>query len=72
MAVANLMASLLRNLLLELKRQGDWILGELAALDKTLQGQAGAEHFSIASLFEEGLLAADGLDQSGTPSGVRT
>jgi hypothetical protein len=32
------MPSLLQNLLLDLKRRGDWILGELAALDGKLPG----------------------------------
>jgi hypothetical protein len=42
------MASLLQNLLLDLKRRGDWILGELAALDGKLPGDFDAHRKDAA------------------------
>lgn len=42
------MASLLQNLLLDLKRRGDWILGELAGLDGKLPGDFDAHRKDAA------------------------
>src|SRR5579871_5985066 len=42
------MASLLQNLLLDLKRRGNWILGELAILDGKLSGDFEAHRNEVA------------------------